>query len=248
MKSSIFSIQDMLLQYPTLMYGLSHFLIFVLIQGVSASFEKVTGFIGHNITLPCLYNAQTYGVLRVCWGQDWVPMSKCSNTILSSKGEAVLFRQSPKYQLLGRVMEGDVSMTIVNAQRTDAGVYGCRVEIPGLLNDIKINIRLTMEEEPEERSVNQKNLVLFGSTREAFGSTNLQINETKVEKIISGTHQKKGWTHLDLCNIGKMSAIIFLPVILILAVLIRRRIPLTENCSRTSVQSENIYESIPMTT
>lgn len=73
-------------------------------------------------------------------------MSKCSNTILSSKGEAVLFRQSPKYQLLGRVMEGDVSMTIVNAQKIDAGVYGCRVEIPGLLNDIKINIRLTMEE------------------------------------------------------------------------------------------------------
>uniref|UniRef100_A0A3P9H0G9 Ig-like domain-containing protein n=1 Tax=Oryzias latipes TaxID=8090 RepID=A0A3P9H0G9_ORYLA len=225
----------MLQQNPTLMYGLSYFLFFVLIPDVfSVTFDtpKVTGFTGHNITLPCLYDAQTLGILSVCWGQGRVPLTKCSNPILSSRGNAVLSRQSPKYQLLGRVMEGDVSLTIVNAQRIDAGVYGCRVEVPGWFNDIKINIHLTMKEEMWTE----------------LASTTVPIIETKVEKFKADTNQKKVLTHLDLCNIGKMAAIVFLPVILILLVLIRRRMPLTEKCSRTSVTSENVYESILMTT
>ncbi|XP_004073534.1 T-cell immunoglobulin and mucin domain-containing protein 4 [Oryzias latipes] len=225
----------MLQQNPALMYGLSYFLFFVLIEDVfPVTFDtpKVTGFTGHNITLPCLYDAQTLGILSVCWGQSRVPLTKCSNPILSSRGNAVLFRQSPKYQLLGRVMEGDVSLTIVNAQRIDAGVYGCRVEVPGWFNDIKINIHLTMKEEMWTE----------------LASITVPIIETKVEKIKADTNQKKVLTHLDLCYIGKMAAIVFLPVILILVVLIRRRMPLTEKCSRTSVTSENVYESILMTT
>uniref|UniRef100_A0A4W6E9Y7 Immunoglobulin V-set domain-containing protein n=1 Tax=Lates calcarifer TaxID=8187 RepID=A0A4W6E9Y7_LATCA len=84
---------------------------------------NVIGLIGHNITLPCGF----------CWGQGQLPVSKCSNTILSSYGTAAVdFRQSSRYQLLGRVTDGDISLTILNAQQSDAGVYGCRVEIPGV--------------------------------------------------------------------------------------------------------------------
>ena len=73
-------------------------------------------------------------------------MSKCSDTVLSSQDGAVVFRESPRYQLLGRVTDGDVSLTILDAQRSDAGVYGCRLEVPGWLNDKKINTELVMEE------------------------------------------------------------------------------------------------------
>nr|XP_033488753.1 hepatitis A virus cellular receptor 1 homolog isoform X2 [Epinephelus lanceolatus] len=136
------------------MRGLCYFFLSILTQ-VSASTLKVIGFFGHNVTLPCSYDTQTHGVLGFCWGQGMVPMSKCSNTILSSGDGVVVFRGSPRYQLLGRVADGDVSLTILDAQWSDAGVYGCRIEIPGWLNDKKINTELVLEEAPVEQLVTQ---------------------------------------------------------------------------------------------
>lgn len=115
-------------------------------SAVSSSTVKVIGLFGHNVTLPCKYDTQAYGVLEFCWGRGKVPRSKCSNTVLSSHDGAVLFRQSPRYQLMGSVTDGDVSLTILNAQWSDAGVYGCRVEIPGWFNDHWVNTHLVVEE------------------------------------------------------------------------------------------------------
>lgn len=83
---------------------------------------------------------------RSVGGRAKVPTSKCSSTILSSVDGAVLYTQSPRYRLLGSVGEGDVSLTILNAQWSDNGEYGCRVEIPGWFNDHKVNIQLVTEE------------------------------------------------------------------------------------------------------
>lgn len=58
----------------------------------------------------------------------------------------MLFRQFSRYQLLGGVKKGNVSLTILNAQWDDAGKYSCRIEIPGWLNDQKFNIDLVIEE------------------------------------------------------------------------------------------------------
>ena len=115
---------------------------------VSSSTLKVTGFYGDNVTLSCRYDTQTQSVnfLSFCWGQDKVPISKCSKTILSFEEGAVRYRKSARYKLLGRLADGDVSLTIVNAQWTDAGMYGCRVEIPGWFNDHKVNVHLVMEQ------------------------------------------------------------------------------------------------------
>uniref|UniRef100_A0A3Q0RB63 Ig-like domain-containing protein n=1 Tax=Amphilophus citrinellus TaxID=61819 RepID=A0A3Q0RB63_AMPCI len=113
---------------------------------LSSGTFRVTGHIGHSVTLTCRYDAQTHGVLNFCWGKERVPTSKCSNTILSYDGSA-LSTESHRYQLLGSLSDGDVSLTILDAQRDDAGVYGCRVEIPGWFNDHKVNIKLIMEEE-----------------------------------------------------------------------------------------------------
>lgn len=111
---------------------------------VSSGTSKVIGYIGRNVTLPCSYDKQPQDDLHFCWGRGKVPVSKCSNTILSFPDESS--QSSSRYQLLGRTADGDLSLTIMNAQRSDAGVYGCRVEIPGWFNDQKVNIRLIMEE------------------------------------------------------------------------------------------------------
>uniref|UniRef100_A0A667Z0H8 Ig-like domain-containing protein n=1 Tax=Myripristis murdjan TaxID=586833 RepID=A0A667Z0H8_9TELE len=108
--------------------------------------STVRGVFGHNVTLPCRYDTHAHGVLSICWGKGKVPTSKCSNTILSSTDGTVVVQKSQRYQLLGRVAEGDVSLTIVDAQRSDSGVYGCRVEIPGWFNDLKFNTHLVIEE------------------------------------------------------------------------------------------------------
>ncbi|XP_029917463.1 hepatitis A virus cellular receptor 1 homolog [Myripristis murdjan] len=128
-------------------------------QGTST----VRGVFGHNVTLPCRYDTHAHGVLSICWGKGKVPTSKCSNTILSSTDGTVVVQKSQRYQLLGRVAEGDVSLTIVDAQRSDSGVYGCRVEIPGWFNDLKFNTHLVIEEAPVEQRVTQ------GSTQAAGG-------------------------------------------------------------------------------
>lgn len=113
---------------------------------VSFSTVKVVGFFGDNVTLPCSYDTQTYGILDFCWGRGQLPLSRCSDIIFSSEPGVVPSRQSPRYQLLGMVTKGNVSLTILNAQWTDAGEYGCRVEIPGWFNDQKVNIDLVIEE------------------------------------------------------------------------------------------------------
>lgn len=110
---------------------------------------RVVGQMGQNVTLPCKYETKYNKPLEVCWGRGEIPYSKCNNQLLSTDGHKVIesTRVSSKYQLLGRLDEGDVSLTIFNLTQEDAGKYGCRAEIPGLLNDQKHHIDLIVEGE-----------------------------------------------------------------------------------------------------
>ncbi|NXM22083.1 TIMD4 protein, partial [Ploceus nigricollis] len=109
----------------------------------------VKGTIGQPVTLPCSYRVtRRKDISDMCWGRGGCPNSKCSNKILHTSGSEVTFRVSQRYDLRGRVSWGDVSLTIGAAKAADAGVYCCRVEIPGLFNDIKRNIRLEVARAP----------------------------------------------------------------------------------------------------
>uniref|UniRef100_W5MT55 Ig-like domain-containing protein n=1 Tax=Lepisosteus oculatus TaxID=7918 RepID=W5MT55_LEPOC len=105
------------------------------VTGVSAL--TVRGSVGQDVTLPCRYSVTDHGVTMMCWGRGEPTLSWCNNMIISTDGQSVNSRLSERYQLLGQLTGGDVSLTILHAQESDSGLYGCRVEIPGWFNDQK---------------------------------------------------------------------------------------------------------------
>ncbi|XP_061093148.1 T-cell immunoglobulin and mucin domain-containing protein 4-like [Conger conger] len=102
------------------------------------------GITGGSITLPCRYDVKANGLTTMCWGRDAVPASKCSKTIVSTDGEKVTVKESRRYRLQSGVEKGDVSLTIVNLTEEDSGIYGCRVQISGWFNDLKLNFHLVV--------------------------------------------------------------------------------------------------------
>ncbi|XP_044060959.1 hepatitis A virus cellular receptor 1 homolog [Siniperca chuatsi] len=231
------------------MRGLCYFFLSILTQ-VSSSTSKVIGLCGHNVTLSCRYDTKTQGVLSFCWGRGKVPRSKCSNTILSSQDGAVQFRQSPRYQLLGRVTDGDVSLTILKAQWSDAGVYGCRVEIPGWFNDYKVNTHLVMVEAPVQQPVTEAWTLTTTGTQEILttsASKNVEVGDPTFDTIGSVTNEEKFKAFQEVGNIGRMVAIFSFTIIIILVfIFLRGFLPRKTLQHLNTSAAENIYESLPM--
>ncbi|XP_035524835.1 T-cell immunoglobulin and mucin domain-containing protein 4-like [Morone saxatilis] len=224
------------------MRGLCYFFLSILTQ-VSSTFSQLIGLLGHNVTLPCRYDSQAHGILSFCWGRGKVPSSKCSNTILSSEGGAVQFRQSPRYQLLGRVTDGDVSLTIMNAQLADAGAYGCRVEIPGWFNDYKVNKHLVMEEAAVEELFTDDWTPTTDWMQETLTTS---TPETFIGDFAASTEEEFK-DFLDVENIGRMAVIFFstITIILILVFIFWRRCLPKKTLIDTRLNvstAENIYE------
>ncbi|KPP68688.1 hypothetical protein Z043_112608, partial [Scleropages formosus] len=110
-----------------------------------SSAQTVYGNAGQDVTLPCRYDARYYGYLPICWGRGPVPLRRCNDEIVATDGVRVIRRKTQKYDISRRMRWGDVSLIIRNAAETDSGTYGCRVEIPGLFNDQKVNVRLIIK-------------------------------------------------------------------------------------------------------
>ncbi|XP_010577515.1 PREDICTED: T-cell immunoglobulin and mucin domain-containing protein 4-like [Haliaeetus leucocephalus] len=133
---------------------MSHFVLFhwIMIQILiahTASEAVVRGVIGQPVQLPCFYQvSRQKDISDMCWGRGPCPNSKCSNKILHTTGNRVTFRKSQRYSLRGYISYGDVSLTIGKVKAEDAGIYCCRVEIPGWFNDIKRNMRLEVVRAP----------------------------------------------------------------------------------------------------
>uniref|UniRef100_W5MT76 Ig-like domain-containing protein n=1 Tax=Lepisosteus oculatus TaxID=7918 RepID=W5MT76_LEPOC len=120
--------------------GVSVVTIIVSVTGVSA--QTVNGSVDQNVTLPCRYSVTDHGVTTMCWGRGEPPLFGCNNLIISTDGQSVNSRLSERHQLLGQLTGGDVSLTILHAQESDSGLYGCRVKVPGWFNDQKHTVNL----------------------------------------------------------------------------------------------------------
>ncbi|KAL6117756.1 timd4 [Pungitius sinensis] len=207
------------------MRGLCYFYLSILTQ-VSSSTRSVTGFFGHNVTLPCRYDTSSHGVLSFCWGLGVLPTFKCSDTIVSSQDGAVPSSVSPRYQLLGRAADGDVSLTILDAQQSDAGLYSCRVEVPGWFNDQKVKIHLVMEEEILPTSVAENEEV---------------VADTSLDKIAEENFKP----FLGMGNISRATAIFLFAIIIMLLLVFRRRFLPKRTLERPQTSTaENIYEAL----
>ncbi|XP_041032873.1 adhesion G protein-coupled receptor E3-like [Carcharodon carcharias] len=107
----------------------------------------IPGKLGSSVTLPCSYDVNYYGLLSACWGQGCTS-TYCFNTLLTTSGKHVTNYFESKYRLYGAIERGDLSLTIHNVSLEDEGLYCCRLEIPGLFNDWKQEITLSVRNDP----------------------------------------------------------------------------------------------------
>ncbi|NXS59554.1 TIMD4 protein, partial [Brachypteracias leptosomus] len=130
-------------------FVLFHWIVIQIFIVHTASEAVYRGVIGQNVQLPCSYRvARRKDISDMCWGRGPCPNSKCNDKFLHTTGNRVTFRKSQRYSLRGYISYGDVSLTIEKVEAEDAGVYCCRIEIPGWFNDIKQNIRLEVVRAP----------------------------------------------------------------------------------------------------
>ncbi|XP_062908825.1 T-cell immunoglobulin and mucin domain-containing protein 4-like [Mobula hypostoma] len=122
----------------------AHLTIMFLLLGRVAfvSGTNVRGVTGQSITLPCRYSVGKYVQSEMCWGRGQCDVMNCGDELIRTNGDRVTSVTSQRYKLGGRIAAGDVSLTINDLQREDSGWYCCRVEIPGLYNDLKTNLNL----------------------------------------------------------------------------------------------------------
>ncbi|XP_051250803.1 T-cell immunoglobulin and mucin domain-containing protein 4-like isoform X2 [Dicentrarchus labrax] len=156
-------------------------LLLALLTVSECSSSAVVGWRGHNVTFSCRYDIKYHGPEWMCWNRGEIPSRGCDNPLISTDGRTVTTRASSRYQLLGRLDEGDVSMTILNLTQTDSGRYGCRVQIPGAFNDIKHHFDLTVERGEKQRAP------LTTSSTPSSSSSSSSTRETSTEQTDNDT-------------------------------------------------------------
>ncbi|KAM4547265.1 hepatitis A virus cellular receptor 1 homolog isoform 1-T1 [Fundulus diaphanus] len=176
---------------------------------------SVVGQTGQNVTLTCRYNIKYYGVLGVCWGRGELPLNGCNNQLIGTGEYKEETRISSRYQLLGRLDEGDVSLMIQNLREEDAGRYGCRVGIPGWFNDEKHHVDLTVERglppsPPPETQTPTERPDSAGTTADLMTTENLLTSCT--DSSTTAERQQEGSNLLVV-----LGCVLFLLVVLVTA-------------------------------
>ncbi|XP_075198286.1 hepatitis A virus cellular receptor 2 homolog [Anomaloglossus baeobatrachus] len=120
------------------------FVLFLSFSVVSVSGKVVTGWVNGILTLPCTYMVYTHH-LPMCWILGRCRGSKYNNEIIRTDGQRVTWRKSDRYQLLGNISQGDVSLTITGVTKEDEGTYCCRVEFTVLFNDLTKQVEVKIK-------------------------------------------------------------------------------------------------------
>ncbi|XP_042567417.1 hepatitis A virus cellular receptor 1 homolog [Cyprinus carpio] len=104
------------------------------VTSCSESSKLVVGQVGDTVNLPCKYDINNNGLLNVCWGrhQSWL---SCENTVISSYGLQVTYRESNRFSLASGLEQGDVSLTIKAAQKRDAGIATSVADVKDATNN-----------------------------------------------------------------------------------------------------------------
>ncbi|XP_065143246.1 hepatitis A virus cellular receptor 1 homolog isoform X3 [Paramisgurnus dabryanus] len=179
----------------------------------SESSKLVVGQVGDAVTLPCIYDIDTHGILDICWGRHQ-SLFTCENTLISTEGSQVTYRQSRRFGLASGLNQGDVSLTIKGAQLEDDGLYVCRIQIPGLFNDVSHNVYLLIRNRPDVLRRGVTKLFPTIAKQEKQEDT-----EVYVGKAVAVVH-KEETIETFVVNTIRLGAIVFIPG-LIIALLFR---------------------------
>ncbi|KAM4547460.1 hepatitis A virus cellular receptor 1 homolog isoform 2-T2 [Fundulus diaphanus] len=176
---------------------------------------SVVGQTGQNVTLSCSYDIKTNGASGVCWNRGMIGPTGCSNQLIGTGDHKEETRVSSRYQLLGRLDEGDVSLTIQNLREEDAGRYACRVAIPGPFNDLKHYVDLTVERglppsPPPETQTPTERPDSAGTTADLMTTENLLTSCT--DSSTTAERQQEGSNLLVV-----LGCVLFLLVVLVSA-------------------------------
>ncbi|XP_040201104.1 T-cell immunoglobulin and mucin domain-containing protein 4-like isoform X3 [Rana temporaria] len=96
----------------------------------------------------------------MCWGRgDCTSVLKtyCNNVIIKTDGSKLTEKTSNRYQLLGNIEQGNVSLTITNVTKEDEGIYCCRVAISGWFNDKKNIYNVKVQERDKSDASTESN-------------------------------------------------------------------------------------------
>ncbi|XP_062309885.1 T-cell immunoglobulin and mucin domain-containing protein 4 [Osmerus eperlanus] len=122
-------------------------LIFIATLPVRSSVTAVKVTEGEAAILTCQYSVKRFGVSHVCWGRGcgtfW-----CNDILLQTDENGMISKVSDRYRLTGDALAGRLDLLILQAQRTDSGLYCCRVDIDGIFNDKKVTHSLRVVKAP----------------------------------------------------------------------------------------------------
>ncbi|XP_063341472.1 hepatitis A virus cellular receptor 1 homolog [Pelmatolapia mariae] len=215
-------------------------LLLLLLSVCECDSVEVKGHTGQDVILPCKYDRKYHGALSVCWQRGELPTRGCSNQLISTDGLRVETRAPSRYQLLGRLEDGDVSLTIMNLTEGDAGRYGCKVEIPGPFNDEKHHIDLTVVDDLSGTTaphILTTITTVVGQTGSDVTATDLMTTQTQTAVRITAVQQVD---HLEIFirNSARLTFIIFIPALLTAAHRVWRRGQRLKTDSRLSQSEE----------
>ncbi|XP_061154501.1 hepatitis A virus cellular receptor 1 homolog [Syngnathus typhle] len=189
--------------------------------------EYKSSIAGQNVTLTCTYDIRKHGRVAACWNRGDLPiMGSCTDQIVATDGSRVT-QQSGKYKLLGRLTNGDVSLTILNVKKEDAGKYSCRVEVLGPMNDEKHYFELIIKDAPQTTTLKTVTYAKSISTPDATKTPN-QIQMTSSEGLqtssssISFKTEKRDVPAWGVA-MGVLFGLILLGAAIIIIIIISRR-------------------------
>ncbi|XP_069811164.1 hepatitis A virus cellular receptor 1 homolog [Dendropsophus ebraccatus] len=95
--------------------------------------------------VPCIYTVHDEA-FYTCWGRGECSTHGCDDEVLRTDGKRVTWRKSDRYQILGNITGGDLSLTITGATNQDEGTYCCNVEVSGWGNGLKTDVEVRIQD------------------------------------------------------------------------------------------------------
>ncbi|MEJ1283490.1 hepatitis A virus cellular receptor 2 [Cricetulus griseus] len=86
----------------------------------------------------------------MCWGRGACFSDKCKDAVILTNGYYVYYERNNRYHLTGKILQGNVSLTIEKVNESDSGLYCCQVEMKqwNVVQTLTISLRIQPGSDP----------------------------------------------------------------------------------------------------